>query len=179
MRRNPVAALVVAAGLCLLFAGVAQTAVTTAQHETYALRPCSTCSEIRYPTEAECEAAAVAEARRVGETRTTGGAVYTCIIRHNVIATFSANPVSREATLSWTPPTGNTNGTSLTNLAGYRIHYGASATALTSTIQVANPGATSYRVTNLAPGTYYFAVRAYTSAGTESANSNVVSKVVQ
>ena len=83
------------------------------------------------------------------------------------------------ATLSWTPPTSNTDGTALTNLAGYRIHYGTSPAALTSTIQIANPGLSRYTLSNLSSGTYYFAVRAYTSAGSESANSNVVSKVVQ
>jgi hypothetical protein len=37
----------------------------------------------------------------------------------------------------------------------------------------------SYVVENLAPGTYYFAIRAYTSSGAESTESNVVAKVVQ
>lgn len=83
------------------------------------------------------------------------------------------------ATLSWTPPTSNTDGTTLTNLAGYRIAYGTSSSALTSTIQVANPGLSSYSLSNLAPGTYYFAVRAYTSSGTESSNSNVQVKTIQ
>jgi hypothetical protein len=83
------------------------------------------------------------------------------------------------ATLSWTAPTANTDGSTLTNLAGYRISYGTSANALTQTIQVANPSVTNYTITNLTPGTYYFAVRAYTSNGTESANSNVASKVVR
>jgi hypothetical protein len=83
------------------------------------------------------------------------------------------------ATLSWMPPTQNTDGTALTNLAGYRIAYGTSSTALTSTIQVANPGLSSYTLSNLAPGTYYFAVRAYTSSGNESSNSNVQTKIVQ
>jgi hypothetical protein len=83
------------------------------------------------------------------------------------------------ATLSWTPPTQNTDGSSLTNLAGYRIAYGTSSTALTQTIQIANPGLSSYTMTNLAPGTYYFAVRAYSSGGTESGNSNVQTKIVQ
>ncbi len=83
------------------------------------------------------------------------------------------------ATLSWTPPTTNTDGTSLSNLAGYRISYGTSANALTQTVQMANPGVTTYSLSNLSPGTYYFAVRAYTSNGTESANSNVSSKNVQ
>lgn len=83
------------------------------------------------------------------------------------------------ATLSWTAPTSNTDGSTLTNLAGYRIAYGTSASALTHTVQVANPSVTNYTISNLSPGTYYFAVRAYTSNGTESANSNVSSKVVR
>lgn len=83
------------------------------------------------------------------------------------------------ATLSWTPPTQNTDGTSISNLAGYRIAYGTSSTALTQTVQIANPGLSSYTITDLAPGTYYFAVRAYTTSGTESNNSNVSSKTVQ
>jgi hypothetical protein len=83
------------------------------------------------------------------------------------------------ATLTWTPPTTNTDGSTLTTLAGYRIAYGASAAHMTQTIQLGNAGMTSYVVENLAPGTYYFAVRAYTSSGAESANSNVVTKNVQ
>lgn len=175
--RISLTAAVVAVGLCLLVAGVATSAVTTATNTTYALRPCSTCTEVRYPTEAECRAAAQAEAQRIGGTRTTGSAVYTCITRHNVIATFSVGTSGR-AVLSWTPPTQNTDGSALTNLAGYRVSYGTSSTALTSTIQIANPGVSNYTISNLAPGTYYFAVRAYKSSGTESNNSNVVSKVV-
>lgn len=98
------------------------------------------------------------------------------------LAAFSISVVDVSnggANLSWTPPTQNTDGSALTNLAGYRIAYGTSSTALTSTIQVANPGLSSYTVSNLAPGTYYFAVRAYTSSGTESNNSNVQTKTVQ
>lgn len=83
------------------------------------------------------------------------------------------------ASLEWMPPTQNTDGSALTNLAGYRIVYGKSAAQLTQTIQVANAGTSSYVVDNLAPGTYYFAVRAYTSKGAESADSNVVAKVVR
>jgi hypothetical protein len=93
---------------------------------------------------------------------------------------IAVNQVSNgAATLSWTPPTQNTDGSSLTNLTGYRILYGLSATALTQTIQIANPGMTTHMIENLSPGTYYFAVRAYTSNGGESDNSNVVSNVVQ
>lgn len=90
-----------------------------------------------------------------------------------------ADVSSGAASLEWMPPTQNTDGSALTNLAGYRIVYGKTAAQLTQTIQVANAGMSSYVVDNLAPGTYYFAVRAYTSNGAESADSNVVAKVVR
>lgn len=83
------------------------------------------------------------------------------------------------AELVWEPPTENTDGSPLTNLAGYRIVYGSSAQRLTQTIQLTNAGLSAYVVENLAPGTYYFAIRAYASNGAESSDSNVVARVVQ
>ncbi len=52
--------------------------------------------------------------------------------------------VTGSAMISWTPPTTNTDGTALTNLAGYRIAYGTSATSLTSVANVPTAGVTSY-----------------------------------
>jgi hypothetical protein len=83
------------------------------------------------------------------------------------------------ATLSWLPPTRNSNGTVLTNLAGYRIYYGTSSSSMTQRIQVANPGIASYVVSNLSPATWYFNVRAYSTSGAESAASNTASKTVR
>lgn len=82
------------------------------------------------------------------------------------------------ASLRWTPPTKNVDGSALADLAGYRIGYGTSPTAPVHTIQVANPGASSYTVTDLPAGTWYFTARAYTSNGTESVQTPVVSKVI-
>jgi len=82
------------------------------------------------------------------------------------------------ATLNWTPPTRNTDGSVLTNLSGYRIYYGTSSGALNKTVQVNNPSLSSYVVENLSPATYYFAVKALTSSGRESAMSNTASKKV-
>ncbi len=82
------------------------------------------------------------------------------------------------ATIEWVAPTENTNGTPLTNLAGYRIYYGTSASAMTKTVQIAHPSTVSYEVTNLSPGTWYFSVRSYTSANVESNNSPVASKTI-
>jgi hypothetical protein len=82
------------------------------------------------------------------------------------------------ATLSWTAPTENTDGSALANLAGYRIRYGTSASALTNTIVIDNASVTTYVVEDLAPATWYFAVTAVTSVGTESAYSNVANKQI-
>jgi hypothetical protein len=95
------------------------------------------------------------------------------------ITVSSGSTTSGSATLSWTPPTQNSNGTTLTNLAGYRIYYGTSASTMNRTIQVANPGLSRYVVENLSAATWYFTVRAYTTAGVESASSNTAAKTVR
>ncbi|HEY5761360.1 MAG TPA: putative Ig domain-containing protein [Steroidobacter sp.] len=97
------------------------------------------------------------------------------------LASFSITVVQASngsATLSWTPPTQNTDGTSLTNLAGYRVVYGRSASSLDQTLQIANAGMSTYTITGLTSGTWYFAVKAYTSGGGESAVSNGGSKTI-
>ncbi len=81
-------------------------------------------------------------------------------------------------TLSWLPPTTNTNGTTLTDLAGYRIYYGQSPTAMTDVIDISNAGLTAYMVENLSAGTWYFAIKAVTSTGIESSLSNVASETI-
>jgi hypothetical protein len=92
--------------------------------------------------------------------------------------TSSGNPVVGTATLSWVAPSQNTDGSALTNLAGYRIYYGTGADALTDVIDVPTVGITDYVIDNLTAGTYYFSIRAYTSAGTESDLSNIVSDTI-
>jgi len=83
------------------------------------------------------------------------------------------------ATLSWMPPTRNTDGSVLTNLAGYRVYWGSAAGNYTSSITLNTAGLTSYVVENLAPGTYYFAVSALNSGGVESVLSNTASKTIR
>ena len=83
----------------------------------------------------------------------------------------SAQPTNGSATLSWTPPTQNTDGSTLTNLAGFRIHVRhVGERRSTQTVEIANPGVATYVVTGLNSGTWYFAVKAYNSGGAESAN---------
>ncbi len=90
----------------------------------------------------------------------------------------NAAPATGSATLSWVAPTQNTDGSTLSDLAGYRIVYGTSSSALNQTISISNPSVTSYVIDGLASGTWHFAVKAYTSTGAESSQSNVASKTI-
>ena len=94
-------------------------------------------------------------------------------------ASDSIAPDPRTATLNWTPALRNTDGTALTNLAGYKVYFGTSSNALSTVVVVSNPSLTTYQVTNLSSGKWYFAVAAYTNTGTEGVLSNVASKAVQ
>lgn len=82
------------------------------------------------------------------------------------------------ATLSWTAPTENTDGSVLQNLSGYVIHYGPSTNDMTSTITIANPGITTYVVDNLPAGTYFFSLSATTASGIQSAPSGVATTTI-
>jgi hypothetical protein len=82
------------------------------------------------------------------------------------------------AALSWTAPTTRTDGSPLTNLAGYRLRYGNSSGNYPNTITISNPTVTSFVVSNLSSGTWYFVLAAYDSAGLESSNTNPVSKTI-
>jgi len=92
-------------------------------------------------------------------------------------STGSTAPVTATFFITYAAPTENTNGSKLTDLAGYTIYYGTESSALTQTVQVANPAALGYVVTGLAKGTtWYFQVTSYSSAGEESAPSAITSK---
>jgi uncharacterized lipoprotein NlpE involved in copper resistance len=82
------------------------------------------------------------------------------------------------ATLSWEAPTTTTSGSALTDLAGYRIYYGISASDLSQSIQLNTVGVQTYVIDNLGQGTWYFAIKAVTTVGVESALSDIVSKTI-
>lgn len=89
---------------------------------------------------------------------------------------FSVTVAPSTATVDWVPPTENTNGSELSDLAGTRIYYGTSASNLNHMVEVASATQKTHTISNLAAGTWYFGCVAYTTAGTESAMSAVVSK---
>ena len=82
-------------------------------------------------------------------------------------------------TLSWTPPTENTDGTTLTDLAGYRIYFGLSEGNYPNRVEINTAGLSTYVVDNLVPNTYYVVATSVNAVGVESAYSNVAIKTVE
>ena len=72
----------------------------------------------------------------------------------------------------------NTNGTALTDLAGYRIYYGSSPQDLSHTVQIKSVGQQTYVIEGLEPGTWYFAVEAVAANGGQSRLSEVAVKTI-
>jgi hypothetical protein len=86
----------------------------------------------------------------------------------------AASSASGTATISWTPPTTNTDGSPLTDLTSYRIYAGAAPNQLAPFVVIDN-GFSDCVVNGLSPGLYYFAMTAVNSQGIESDLSTVVS----
>jgi Concanavalin A-like lectin/glucanases superfamily/Fibronectin type III domain len=83
--------------------------------------------------------------------------------------TFGRLTFSASVTLSWNP-------NSESNLAGYRIYYGTSPGIHPTSVDAGNQ--TTFTVSGLGPGTYYFVVLAYNTSGLQSPFSNEVSATI-
>ncbi len=77
----------------------------------------------------------------------------------------------------WAAPMTNTNGSELTDLAGYNLYYGTEPGAYNQVLPVRDAQQTNLALM-LDPGTYYMAMTAYDLEGNESLFSNEVRKVV-
>ena len=101
----------------------------------------------------------------------------------SVVATFDIEVVAAGAahgavTVSWTAPVRNADGTPLTDLAGFKIYWGTRPGDYSDSVNIDNPGTTTYVVDQLLPTTYYFVVRAVNTDGVESGNSKEGSKTI-
>ena len=101
----------------------------------------------------------------------TDGAHSAALPAFSIAVTDSA---SGAVTITWSAPTQNNDGSALVNLAGYRIYYGTSPSALSASVNIASPGMTSYVIENLSSGTWYFAIKSFNSNNVESDLSPVV-----
>jgi hypothetical protein len=144
-------------------------------------------SEVTAPTSAgtatagtpSTATASSSTASNSGSTTTTTPATTTPAAGTTVASTpVKTTTTAGVATLDWLPPTENSDGSALTNLAGYTVYYGTSPDSLTQSVKVTNPGLTAYTVTNLPSGTWYFAVTSYSSTGVESTRTSTISTAI-
>lgn len=99
-------------------------------------------------------------------------------VSDNTLGVINSNNKTGIVTLNWLPPTLNSDGSSLVDLAGYTIYYGQSPVLLSNTISVSNSGLTTFVIENLDSNTtYYFAVAAVNNQNIESNLSNVVNQL--
>ena len=97
-------------------------------------------------------------------------------------------PGDTTATLTWTPPTRNTNGTTLAKCASqtatgpclrsYIVHEGPTDTTIANPRTIDDRNAVSYAWTGLSAGPHYFGVKAVNGDGVASALSNVATKTI-
>ena len=80
-------------------------------------------------------------------------------------------PLPSALTLHWQPPTENSDGTPLLDLAGYYIYLGRETETYDDVILIDNPGLTTFVIDDLEPGTYYLAATAFNASGVESSLS--------
>lgn len=83
-----------------------------------------------------------------------------------------------DVTLSWSAPTTRADGSPLTNLAGYLVHYGTSHASYTHAVDVGGRNSLTHTLQSLPAGTYYFSVTAYDTNGNESSYSTEVSRTI-
>lgn len=87
---------------------------------------------------------------------------------------------AKPVTLTWVPPTQNTDGTALTNLAGYKAYWGTAQGSYTNSAVLNSPALASYVVENLPANIqYFFVVTALNSSAVESQFSNVAAKITE
>jgi hypothetical protein len=109
----------------------------------------------------------------------SNGAKSASLAAFNIAVKAASSATTGEATLSWSKPVDNTNGTPLTNLAGYVVRYGTNPAALTSQVSVASANTTDVEINNLSPGSWYFEVASINTSNMESPFSSAVSKTIQ
>jgi hypothetical protein len=72
------------------------------------------------------------------------------------------------ATLNWSPPTENEDGSVLDDLAGYRVYWRQYGSAERHMIEIREPSVTSFEIENLPEGNWRAGVTAFTEDARES-----------
>jgi hypothetical protein len=83
-------------------------------------------------------------------------------------------------TLSWSAPSTREDGSSLSmsEIAGYKIYMGESASELTLVLDINDNSVDTHTLNDLLVGTHFFAITTYDTDGNESGLSNIVEQNV-
>jgi putative Ig domain-containing protein len=92
--------------------------------------------------------------------------------------TVAASAAAKSVSLAWSPPTQNDDGSTLTDLAGYKIHYGTASKNYTQSVALNNAGLTRYQLDSLPSGKIFIAMTAVNKSGAESEFSQELSVTV-
>jgi hypothetical protein len=84
--------------------------------------------------------------------------------------------IEDSVTLSWGAPTTDSDGSDLTDLAGYKVYYGTSYGTYSQSIDIGSY--TGAVINDLSSGTWCFAVTAYDTSGNESDYSSEVCQTI-
>lgn len=89
-------------------------------------------------------------------------------------------PGDQRVTLRWSAPTTNVDGSTITDLAGFKIYYGLvdDAAALAEVADVPNAGASVFVIEPLDAGRWYFAMSSYNQRNVESLRTATVNKLL-
>jgi hypothetical protein len=90
----------------------------------------------------------------------------------------TAAATTKSVSIAWTPPTQNNDGSTLTDLAGYKIHYGTASKSYTQSVAVNNAGLTRYQLDSLPTGKIFIAMTAVNAQGAESEFSSELTVTV-
>lgn len=171
--------LIVAVGLCLIVtsAAIAQTAPSltfTAESVTGAGSVTPRLTWSTTPSASSCTASGDWSGTKAASGTETLAAI-TVSRTYNLTCTW---PAGTSATLRWTAPTTNTDGSAYADPAGFVVSYGTSATALSQSKLITGATTTADTITALTAGTWYFCVKARNLASVTSDCSNTVSKTL-
>ena len=89
---------------------------------------------------------------------------------------WSVEVIDDTATLSWSAPTTNIDGSVLTDLAGYKVYHRKGTTYSTAGQDAGD--VTGIQFVGLSEGEHCFVVTAYDTSGNESVYSNEVCKTI-
>jgi len=79
-------------------------------------------------------------------------------------------PTTGSAILTWQPPALNTDGSTLTDLAAFKIYWGTTQGTYSQSTKISNAAARTYTVPGLTKGTWYFVVTALNEDGSALAD---------